>query len=178
MRAFFGLKRTINRSKLSFRALSTLFDSLIKPIVLYGAPLWTPNSSIIKSLVTAIQSQSHRNILKKLNRLPSEKIHLSFLKWALGVHRKASNVGTWGESGRFPLIYQCIKSTLNYYDRINKMEPNTFVHAALMEQRRLKLTWYKIFEYLVKLDELYNSDHVTAFVTKNSSANSIVMALL
>ena len=40
-----------------------------------------------------------------------------------------------------------------------------------MEQRRLKLTWYKIFEYLVKLDELYNSDHVTAFVTKNSSAN-------
>ena len=42
MRAFFGLKRVIMRSKLSFKALLTLFDSLIKPIILYGAPLWTP----------------------------------------------------------------------------------------------------------------------------------------
>ena len=39
MRSLFGLKRTVNRSKLSFRALTTLFDSLIKPIILYGAPI-------------------------------------------------------------------------------------------------------------------------------------------
>ena len=32
MRAFFGLKRTIIRSKLSFKSLLILFDSLIKPI--------------------------------------------------------------------------------------------------------------------------------------------------
>ena len=31
MRAFFGLKRTIIRSKLSFKSLLILFDSLIKP---------------------------------------------------------------------------------------------------------------------------------------------------
>ena len=40
MRSIFGLKRTVNRSKLSFRSLTTLFDSLIKPIILYGAPIW------------------------------------------------------------------------------------------------------------------------------------------
>ena len=32
-RAFYGLKRNIIRSKLSFKALNTLFDSLIKPIL-------------------------------------------------------------------------------------------------------------------------------------------------
>ena len=40
MRAFFGLKGTVNKSKISFRAQTTLFDSLIKPIALYGAPIW------------------------------------------------------------------------------------------------------------------------------------------
>ena len=43
MIAFFGLKRTVIRSKLSFKSLAILFDSLIKPIVLYGAPIWTPS---------------------------------------------------------------------------------------------------------------------------------------
>ena len=48
MRAFFGLKRTINKSNVSFRALTTLFDSLIKPIVLYGAPIWVPPHRLLK----------------------------------------------------------------------------------------------------------------------------------
>ena len=51
MRAFFGLKRTVIRSKLSFKSLAILFDSLIKPIVLYGAPIWTPSSATNKSII-------------------------------------------------------------------------------------------------------------------------------
>ena len=50
-RAFFGLKRNIICSKLSFNALNTLFDSLIKPIIFYGAPIWTPTSAINKSII-------------------------------------------------------------------------------------------------------------------------------
>ena len=44
------------RSKLSFKALTMLFDSLIKPIILYGAPIWTPNSSLNKSLIKSLES--------------------------------------------------------------------------------------------------------------------------
>ena len=67
MRAFYGLKRTINRTKLSFRALSTLFDSLIKPIILYGSPIWTPYSPIIKTLANAAKSpQAVQNIIPKI----------------------------------------------------------------------------------------------------------------
>ena len=32
-----------------------------------------------------------------------EKAHLQFIKYSLGVHKKASNVGSWGETGRYPL---------------------------------------------------------------------------
>ena len=59
-RSMFELKRTVNRNKLSFRALTTLFDTLIKPIVLYGAPIWTPTLPIIKSLSNALTSKPNQ----------------------------------------------------------------------------------------------------------------------
>ena len=164
MSAFFGLKRTIIRSKLSFKALVTLFDSLIKPIVLYGAPIWTLLSSVIKFIhkYQEITSKTFQNFIAKINCVTSEKVHLSFLKWALGVHRKASNVGVWGETGRYPLIYQSIRLTLNYYNRISKSPKNSFIYAALMEQKHMKLPWYKNIENIIKLDDIYHIDHVTA----------------
>ena len=171
MRSLYGLKRTVNKSKLSFRALTTLFDSLIKPIILYGAPIWTPTSSIIKNLSSAIlsQPQNLHNIIPKINRVPSERLHQHFLKWALGLHRKASNIGAWGESGRYPLAYQSIKLTLNYYQRLTKLSHDKFVYAALQEQKLLNLPWYKNIESLTKIDQIFNQDHVTAFQTKTQS---------
>ena len=172
MRAFYGLKRVVMRSKLSFKALTTLFDSLIKPIVMYGAPIWMPSSAITKTLTRAINSkpQNVNNIVAKINRTIPEKIHLPFLKWALGVHRKSSNVGVWGESGRYPLIYQSIRLSLNYYTRLNKIDSSTFVSAALREQKLLNLPWYKNIESLLKLDEIYFADHVTAHRTLNNKS--------
>ena len=165
MRAFFGLKRTVIRSKLSFKSLSTLFDSLIKPIALYGAPVWTPTSATIKSVIKHITSNppNTQNFISKINRSTSEKVHLSFLKWALGVHKKASNVGVWGETGRYPLIYQSIRLTLNYYKRLLNVPHDTFIHAALKEQQSMNLPWYRNIEPFLKLDEVYHLDHVTAY---------------
>ena len=173
MRAFMGLKRTVMRSKLSFKALTTLFDSLIKPIILYGAPIWTPTSVINKSIIKHLNSKpvDVKKFISKINRTNSEKVHLSFLKWSLGVHRKASNIGVWGETGRYPLIYQSIRLTLNYYKRLLSIPKNSFVFAALKEQKSLKLPWFKNIESLLKLDEIYNLDHVTAFRTIVSNKN-------
>ena len=164
MRAFFGLKRVVMRSRLSFKALTTLFDSLIKPIVMYGAPIWMPSNAITKSLTGAINLNSYniKSVISKINRTNPEKIHLPFLKWALGVHRKSSNIGVWGESGRYPIIYQCIRLSINYYTRLTKLDSSSFVFAALQEQKRLNLPWYKNIESLLKLDEIYFKDHVTA----------------
>ena len=133
----FGLKRTVIRLKLSFKALTTLFDSLIKPIVLYGAPIWAPESATNKSIIRYLKFKPNNvlNFIAKINRTPSEKVHLSFLKWALGVHKKTSNVGVWGETGRYPLIYQSIRQTLNYYKHLLKAPKNSLVSAALKEQK-------------------------------------------
>ena len=174
MRAFYGLKRSVVRSKLSFKALTMLFDALIKPIVLYGAPIWTPNSSVNKSLSKLLQSSSlaSNKLLKALSRSVQEKVHLSYLKWALGVHRKASNIGVWGESGRYPLTYEAIRLTLNYLKRISIANHNTLVSAAYREQKLMKLPWYMNLKPLLKLDEVYSMDHVSAFNAINSKSNA------
>ena len=152
------------RSKLSFRALTTLFDSLIKPIILYGSPIWTPCCTTTKSLIKSITrpNRGNSNILKKIGQSLQEKVHLSFLKWSLGVHRKASNVGVWGESGRFPLIFEAVRLSLNYYKRLNSMKGNSFVASALREQKALNLPWYKNVKCLLENDDIYSLDHVSA----------------
>ena len=98
IRAYFGLNRTVDISSLSFKSLTRLYDSLIKPILTYGCVVWLPYSSIFKAL-----TEVSENSLKKLSQDPMEKAHLQFIKYSLGVHKKASNVGSWGETGRYPL---------------------------------------------------------------------------
>ncbi|MCP4459356.1 MAG: hypothetical protein GY816_15245, partial [Cytophagales bacterium] len=179
MRALYSLKRTVNRSKLSFRALTTLFDSLIKPIVLYGAPIYTPNMSIIKHIskyndhkynTPNGNNQNQSNIPNKISLLNSEKVHLHFLKWALGVNRKASNVGVWGESGRYPLVYECINQTLKYVQRLQNRNDGSLISLAFKEQRDNKLDWYRGIEPILTLDPSFSRDHVTAFHQLNNNS--------
>ena len=42
--------------------------------------------------------------LKKLGADEAEMSHLRYIKWLIGVHKKTSNVGAWGDSGRPPLL--------------------------------------------------------------------------
>ena len=174
MRAFFGLKRVVMRSKLSFKALTTLFDSLIKPIVLYGAPIWAPISAINKSVIKALQSDEEvsQNLLRKISGSLQEKVHLSFLRWALGVHRKSSTIGIWDETGRFPLVYQALRLSLNYFKRLESLTSGSFVSAALMEQKSMDLPWFKNIKSLLKLDEIYSLDHVSAFCATKAKASN------
>ena len=168
VRAFLGLKRTVMRSKLSFKAISNLFNSLIKPILLYGAPIWTPINPILKNITkdfsnNTTQNQLGTKLFQKISRTPQEQVHLSFLKWALGVHRKSSNVGCWGETGRYPLIYEAMQTSLKYFNRLKHLDKNTLAYLALCEQIKLNLKWYKNMTQLLDIDELFKSNHVIAY---------------
>ena len=176
LRSLYSLKSTINKKFVSFRALTTLFDGLIKPIALYGAPIWTTDMTIIRNLTKLFnyeQIESNSNILKKISLLACEKIHIHFLKWALGVNRKASNAGAWGESGRYPLIYECISLTLKYFNRVKCLKNDSLVSLAYQEQRRLNLEWHKGIELILKIDPCYSADHVSSFRFYKNKAHTI-----
>ena len=166
MRALYSLKGTVNKSKLSFRSLTTLFDSLIKPIALYGAPIYTPDMHILKHIANFANNStniSHSAFLRRISQLDSEKCHLHFLKWALGVNRKATNVGVWGESGRYPLIYECITLTIKYLKRIKNLQNDSLVSLAFKEQKKMDLDWYRGIKPILEIDQTFQMDHVTAF---------------
>ena len=73
-------------------------------------------------------------------------------------------MGVWGESVR-TVGTQAIRLTLNYHKRLLHLPDGTFIKAALHEQKKLNLPWFKNIETLLKLDEIYRLDHVSAFRT-------------
>ena len=180
-RALYSLMTTVNKTKLSYTSLCNLFDTLIKPIALYGAPLWCPSISLVKHLgkisnpsvnINTFASNYNQNLSRKLSLINCEKIHLKFLKWALGINRRASNIGTWGESGRYPLIYECLNITMKYIIRLKSSDPNSLVSFAFKEQQRSQLEWFRHIEPILKLDQSYTSNHVAAYNTIHKSSTS------
>ena len=83
---------------------------------------------------------------------PIEKIHLSFLKWNLGVGRKTSNAAIWGDTGRLPLIIKISKQVCGFYKRLEDMSSDNatscLVKHASNEQKRLNMNWYKRMNFL------------------------------
>ena len=89
----------------------------------------------------------------------------------MGPWRLSQSIKRWNlaGTGKQPLIYQSIHLTLNYLKRITKISSSqSLVAAALREQKKLNLPWYKNIEPLLKLDEIYFLDHVTAHRILNS----------
>ena len=146
LRAFFGLKRTIIKNSLSLDSLLKLHDTLIKPILLYGCQIMTPHQPLVKNL-------AHNKFkLTSINSDPIELFHLKYLKWSCNVHRKASNIGIYGDTGRYPLSFHAIKLSVDYFNRVLTMNPNALVYKAYEEQKSLNLDWYQTLHTFNKTD--------------------------
>ncbi len=81
-RAMFGLISKCRRLHLPLDIQMKLFDSVVKPIMLYGCEVWGPYSSDV-----------------------ANKLQLRFLKIILGLRKSTTTVMVRGETGSFPL--QC-----------------------------------------------------------------------
>ena len=64
-----------------------------------------------------------KTFIRKMATNPLEKLHLKFLKWALRVHKKCSNIACYGDSGRYPLAVsvKLPKQVVSYYNRLDNL---------------------------------------------------------
>ncbi len=76
-----------------------LFDSFVSAILSYGCEVWGHTKS------------------KEM-----ERIHLKFCKTILGVKRSTSNVGVYGELGRYPLYISRYTRILKYWFKLIKTD--------------------------------------------------------
>ena len=152
LRAYFSLKNLVDISKLSVNALLKLFDALILPVVSYGCPIWLPNTWFIRQAVSDKLENQPQESFRKIASDPIENLHLKFLKWILGVHKKTTNVFCWGDTGRPPLVQKISKQAVDYFWRLEGMSSirtDDLARHAFEEQKMLKLPWYESMSTLV-----------------------------
>ena len=106
-KAFYHLKNQLGHTFYKNPALTIkLFDSLVKPILLYCSDFW-----------------GCFNIASTIKN-PVEKLNTTLCKYILGVKRQTSNIACKLELGRYPLHLDAIKSSIKNWYRINNETEN------------------------------------------------------
>ena len=160
LRSLYSLRRNIIKSSLSVKSLLLLFDCLIKPVLLYGCQVITPHIDITKYLGSNLcHTNSGETFLKRIARDTYEQFHIKYIKWCLGVHAKASNIGCWGDTGRYPIAFEAIKLSIDYFNRVEHSDANSLLHEALMEQKNLRLDWYENMSAVIAMFGSGNSKY-------------------
>ena len=148
LRAYGALKAKLG---ISFRkhipTTLYLFDSLIKPIILYASDFWAT--------------------LKLPQNNPVEVFHRKFCKQLLGVHTQTTNMAVYLELGRLPLDLYGRKNAAKNWDRIYlKQTGNELLLASCNEPENTWISSVKnTFEKVGMLDVFLNENPSTTTTT-------------
>jgi hypothetical protein len=107
-RAMFGLISKSRKLYLPIDIQIHLFNSLVKPVALYGSEVW---------------GAQHCNL--------ADKLQLRFLKLALGLKKCTTSVMVRGETGCYPMYIDMTVRVLNYWIKLAQNENNTSISNIL-----------------------------------------------
>ena len=145
LRAFFSIRRTVDTRALTTSTMLKLMDSLVKPVAMYGCPVWIHTTNVMK---TAAAENESLSLPKAASKDALESTHLRILKWILGIHRKANNNFCYGDTGRPPWAVSVIPQCVQYFHRASSAVPggvNTILYHTFQEQKNLNLAWHKVW---------------------------------
>ena len=126
MKAMFKLRSAVFNTNMNPKTALFLFDSLIRPIATYGSEVWGAFLNDIPDMFNINSSKLNTD------NMSFEKLDLKFCKYILGVHRKASNLGSRGELGRFPISLHITKMMIKYWLRMTDYNKNTLLYDAYL----------------------------------------------
>ena len=116
-KAIFGLKhRLISLGALPPRVLMHMYETLIRPILVYGSDVW--------------DSQPQ-------GTLAVDKVFFWYMRCILQVKSTTSNIMVVGESGQIPPSIYCHINAICYLHRLRNLPTNTLVKAMYMELSKL-----------------------------------------
>ena len=132
LHALGSIRRHLNLHYLNPKLAIKIFESIISPILLYNSEIW---GAYLK------------NDFNKWDKSPTEKAHLRFCKLYLGVGKKASNMASRGELGKFPLQISIYKRLFNYITHLNSLPETAIAKQAFLISKDLysnnKISFYK-----------------------------------
>lgn len=131
-KAYYRLRSIFKGERMSPRLMIKLFDTMVKPIILYCSEVW--GGFGLK------KNKAHQLLTFLFDRdsTPFEKLNLKLCKQAIGVNRNTSNIGSRAELGRIPIIKSVIVATLKYYARLSTIETDSILYHAYRSQDALQ----------------------------------------
>ena len=146
-----------------------LFDSLVKPIALYGSEVWGAFHLKKKD------SELLLNNIIDSQKKPFESLNTKACKQALKINKYASTLGSLAELGKVPLSINIIVSTIKYLYRILAADPQSLLSCAFQSQIKLSknsgntLTFPQVVTHL--LSELGLEHTITIFKDLNMESS-------
>ena len=129
-RAWFAISNVLyQHKKLAVKKALQLFDSLIRPILLYAAEFWLP------FVITKKGFDSSENLLKFWENFRPEILNQKVCRLLLSVHKKCSRLAVLGELGRYPVLLPAIKLCLKYQYQIDSLDSNSLISRAMWEMK-------------------------------------------
>lgn len=140
MRALFKLLSTLKSADVSNAVINLkLFDSMIKPILLYGSQVWGQQ----------LLPYFSKCDFGRIDRLPFEQIQNKLCKYTLSVGKNSSNIATRAELGRYPLVLNIALLTVKYWCTILN-NPQKLAFKAYQEEKRLDAMGHRSWVTFVK----------------------------
>ena len=114
LKAFFKLKRQLSQGNIKSSLYTHLFDTMVKPVLLYTSEIWGPLAITQRKLSTL----TNFSIELAYDKLHIEKIQNLLCRTVLGVNAKATKMALYSETGRYPLYIDAIINTVKYLNRL------------------------------------------------------------
>ena len=70
------------------------------------------------------ERKTPKEIITAISMDPMEKLHLSLLKWTLGVKRRTTNIPIWGDTGRYPIGISMVKLLIEFHNSLVVLNEN------------------------------------------------------
>lgn len=139
LKALFKIHQSLGTYNSSPIIYNKLFDTLIKPILLYNSEIWGIE------LLNKLKNHDPSTQFDILDSEPFEKLHTKFCKLNLRVGKFTSNVASKKELGRDQLILQINTNILKYWLRLEQSTNNSILNDAYLCCQTLnknnKLSW-------------------------------------
>ena len=139
-KAWFSIKYYLSSSKnKNTNTYLTLFDTQIKPIILYACEAWADS---IKGNIDDV------TILTK-NKL--EIFQISIFKQIFGVSRKTTNLAIQLDLGRYPISTYMHYQAIKYFSRLSSINSERLLYEAYNLEKQLQTGETVFFNYITNV---------------------------
>ena len=153
LKSMFKLTTSFKTLKPNYKTCMHLFDMVVKPVMLYGADV--------------CGFKSCKNVYATMKNDAFEKCHIKFCRFALGVNKRAPNIGLYGDTGRFPIYLTAAVHFLKYWYRLQELpEKAWLLKEALACNVSANSQWHKSVQHLLK----HIGENSTSVMRKSKSA--------